>query len=94
MKMTLTSRLTERGQVSVPIAIRNGMNLIAGQRIVWEYDTDSGVVFLTPMNDRPVGGAQEALGFAGRFRATYRTDYWLNGVDDVDVSPSEERSGT
>lgn len=82
MKMKLTTRMTERGQISVPVAIRNGLGLVAGQRVTWEFDTETRTVTLAPSRDSAKGGAQAALGFAATFREPRRTAYWLAGLDD------------
>ena len=42
MKATYISRLSERGQVSVPIAIRNALGLTPSSRIAWTLDAENG----------------------------------------------------
>jgi len=77
MKTTLISRLSERGQVSVPIAIRQALGLNAGSRIAWTLDADARVATLAPVRAPQNGGARAALGFAARFRKLRRTQDWL-----------------
>lgn len=82
MKMTMITRLTERGQISMPVEIRNGLGIAAGCRVAWDYDTDTKSVSVSPVRDRPVGGARAALGFARRFRDLRASaDVWLAEVE-------------
>lgn len=83
MKATYVSRVSERGQVSVPIAIRNALGLTPSSRIGWTLDAENGTATLSPVRTPRKGGAQAALGFAARFRKTRRTADWLRGVDDT-----------
>ena len=83
MKATYISRMSERGQVSVPISIRNALGLTPSSRIAWTLDTETGTATLSPVRAPRKGGAQAALGFAARFRKTRRTADWLRGVDDT-----------
>jgi len=86
MKAIYISRLSERGQVSVPIAIRNVLGLTPSSRIAWTLDAATGTATLSPVRTPQRGGAQAALGFAARFRKTRRTADWLRGVDDTDLA--------
>ena len=86
MKATYISRLSERGQVSVPIAIRNALGLTPSSRIAWTLDAEHGTATLSLVRTPRKGGAQAALGFAARFRKTRRTADWLRGVDDSDLT--------
>ena len=83
MKATFISRMSERGQVSVPISIRNALGLTPSSRIAWTLDAETGTATLSPVRTPQKGGAQAALGFAARFRKTRRTADWLRGVDDT-----------
>ena len=83
MKGTFISRMSERGQVSVPISIRNALGLTPSSRIAWTLDAENGTATLSPVRAPQKGGAQAALGFAARFRKTRRTVDWLRGVDDT-----------
>ena len=86
MKATYISRMSERGQVSVPIAIRNALGLTPSSRIAWTLDAKTGTATLSPVRTPRKGGAQAALGFAARFRKTCRTADWLAGVDDTEFT--------
>ena len=83
MRGTFISRMSERGQVSVPISIRNALGLTPSSRIAWTLDAETGTATLSPVRTPQKGGAQAALGFAARFRKTRRTADWLRGVDDT-----------
>ncbi len=77
MRVTHVSRLSERGQVSVPIAIRDALGLCAGSRIAWTLDANARVATVAPVHAPQKGGAKAALGFAARFRKLRRTADWL-----------------
>ena len=83
MKATFIRRMSERGQVSVPISIRNALGLTPSSLIAWTLDAETGTATLSPVRTPQKGGAQAALGFAARFRKTRRTADWLRGVDDT-----------
>lgn len=83
MRGAFISRMSERGQVSVPISIRNALGLTPSSRIAWTLDAENGTATLSPIRAPQKGGAQAALGFAARFRKTRRTVDWLRGVDDT-----------
>ena len=85
MKATYISRVSERGQVSVPIAIRNALGLTPSSRIAWTLDAENGTATLSLVRTPRKGGALAALGFAARFRKTRRTADWLAGVDDAEM---------
>ena len=91
MKATYISRLSERGQVSVPIAIRNALGLTPSSRIAWTLDAEAGTATLSLVHTPRKGGAQAALGFAARFRKTRRTADWLRGVDDTEFMDPQGR---
>ena len=92
MKATYISRLSERGQVSVPIAIRNALGLTPSSRIAWTLDAEAGTATLSLVHTPRKGGAQAALGFAARFRTTRRTADWLRGVDDAELMDPQGRA--
>lgn len=73
---TLSTRVTERGQVSIPAQIRKRMHLGPGQRIVWEAisDHECRVVIAS---DSKAPGAVAMLGHAAKFRKPRRTSDWM-----------------
>ena len=92
MRGTFISRMSERGQVSVPISIRNALGLTPSSRIAWPLDAETGTATLSPVRTPQKGGAQAALGFAARFRKTRRTADWLRGVDDTGLEDLQRGS--
>ena len=70
--------LTERGQVSVPAALRKAMGLKAGQKLVWEQVSHSECRVRVRRRVRPAGPIA-VLGRARRDRGgtPKTTDEWL-----------------
>jgi AbrB family looped-hinge helix DNA binding protein len=65
------STLTERGQVSLPAAIRKAMNLTPGQTLRWEQVSDRELrVYVVPP---AAPGPLAALGYGRRLRPKVRT---------------------
>jgi len=62
-----TTVVTERGQVSIPAAIRKELDLKPGQPLVWEKLSDRECLVRVPRKKKPLG-AKAMLGFAARFR--------------------------
>ncbi len=78
MRSTVT-RVTDRGQVSVPASVRKRLGLEPGTRLAWEpvSDRECRVVVEAPV--RPEGPLA-VLGFARSFRATRTTAAWLRDL--------------
>ena len=62
-----TTVVTERGQVSIPAAIRKELGLKAGQPVTWTKLSDRECLVRVPPKKKPLG-AKAMLGFAARFR--------------------------
>jgi AbrB family looped-hinge helix DNA binding protein len=62
-----TTVVTERGQVSIPAAIRKELGLKPGQPLVWQKLSDRECLVRVPRKKKPLG-AKAMLGFAARFR--------------------------
>jgi AbrB family looped-hinge helix DNA binding protein len=62
-----TTVVTERGQVSIPAAIRKELGLKPGQPLVWEKLSNRECLVKIPQKKKPVG-AIAMIGFAARFR--------------------------
>ena len=62
-----TTVVTERGQVSIPAAIRKELDLKPGQPLVWEKLSDRECLVRVPRKKKPLG-AKAMLGFGARFR--------------------------
>jgi AbrB family looped-hinge helix DNA binding protein len=63
-----TTVVTERGQVSIPAAIRKEMGLKTGQPLVWEKISDRECLIRVPRKSRKRSAVEEMIGFAARFR--------------------------
>jgi bifunctional DNA-binding transcriptional regulator/antitoxin component of YhaV-PrlF toxin-antitoxin module len=77
MMKTEVSRLTERGQVSFPAALRRQMQLKPGQRLRWEaVSAHEARIFVEP-DETP--DPEKALGYGARLRdgAARSTAEWL-----------------
>lgn len=74
---TEISRLTERGQVSFPAALRREMALKPGQRLRWEAVSASEVRIIVEPDAKP--DPENALGYGARLRGGQprRTADWL-----------------
>ena len=90
MRGTYISRMSERGQVSVPISIRNALGLTPSSLIAWTLAAETGTATLSPVRTPQKGGAQAALGCAARVRKTRRTADWRRGVDDTGLEDQQE----
>lgn len=62
-----TTVVTERGQVSIPAAIRKELGLKTGQPLIWEKISDRECLVRIPRKKKPLG-AVAMIGFAARFR--------------------------
>jgi bifunctional DNA-binding transcriptional regulator/antitoxin component of YhaV-PrlF toxin-antitoxin module len=79
------STLTDRGQVSVPAALRKAMNLRIGQRFVWERISDREMRVTVEGNATP--GPLAALGYARRFRKARRsTADWMKELREGELA--------
>lgn len=65
MSSALTT-LTERGQVSIPAALRKELRLRRGQPLLWEKVSDDECRIVI-VRERKTGGAKSARGFMKRF---------------------------
>ncbi len=64
-----TTVVTERGQISIPAAIRRELGLKPGQALIWEQVSPTECLVRVPYKKKkkPLG-AMAMLGFAARFR--------------------------
>ena len=74
------STLTERGQISVPAALRKQMRLKPGQRLRWEAISDREARIVVE-SGKPAGPLA-ALGYARKFpgRKPRRTAEWMKDL--------------
>lgn len=71
------SVVTERGQVSIPAALRRALDLLPGRKLLWEPLPD-GELRVRAIGDRPPAGPAAVLGFARRLRPRPRsTKSWM-----------------
>ena len=73
---TYVTRITERGQISVPAEIRALLNWQPGHRLLWRT-TAEGECRLCMTEQGTRGGAQSMRGFAATFRKIKRTSDWM-----------------
>jgi len=74
---TLTTCITERGQVSIPAEIREQLGWIPGNRLLWEQLTTGECrVICVPAPKRK--GAEAMRGYAATFRKTKRSAEWMS----------------
>ena len=74
---TLVTKVTERGQTSIPAEIRAQMALKPGMSIVWELGSDKLSCVVTVIETPRRKDARALLGFARRFRKTRPTSEWM-----------------
>ncbi len=75
----MKTTITERGQISIPSALRHELHLTAGQTVLWEKVSDTECRLLIqakqPINANPAA----AIGFAQRNGLPVRTTAdWLS----------------
>jgi len=70
--------LTDRGQVSMPSALRKELALEPGYKLLWQKVSDRECRIVVMKNGKPKG-AKAMLGFARRFRPRHvrTTDQWM-----------------
>jgi bifunctional DNA-binding transcriptional regulator/antitoxin component of YhaV-PrlF toxin-antitoxin module len=73
---TLITRLTDRGQTSVPASVRRKMRLAMGARLLWEPISDHECRILVQDAQDP-DGPIAMLGFARTFRKARSTAEWM-----------------
>lgn len=83
---TLSTVITERGQVSIPAAIRKRLNLTPGMRITWSLNSENQCV-IKPVISARVVGAKAMLGFASTFNDNSKSsDEWLSELREGENS--------
>ena len=74
---TLITTVTERGQVSIPAAIRKRTQLKPGQQVTWEWLSETECRVKLAQAERPAGPLA-MLGYGRKFHAPRRTAEWMN----------------
>ena len=62
----MTTTLTDRGQTSVPAAIRRKAKLAPGQALLWEFISDHELRVVIPENVKTPPSAVAMIGYARR----------------------------
>lgn len=78
---TYASTVTERGQVSIPAAIRKSMALDAGQKVVWEKVSDQ-EVRIHVLKDEPDPMSMLGYGPKVRCEPARTTREWMRELRD------------
>lgn len=73
---TMITVVTERGQISIPSAIRRSLGVTPGERLIWEA-TGEHECRVRRLDETPIKGAMAMRGFARRFRSVRSTADWL-----------------
>ena len=76
---SLVTTLTERGQASLPAALRKELGLKPGQRLRWQK-VSSCEVRLVVESEQAIAGPKAMLGFAKTFRPLRRTADWMKDL--------------
>lgn len=74
---TLVTKVTERGQTSIPAEIRTRLALKPGMSIVWEQREGTFSCIVSVVQHPQRRDARSMLGFARRFRKTRTTAEWM-----------------
>ena len=79
----MKTTITERGQVSIPAALRRDMHLQAGQTVVWEQLSATECRLLIEKPPNPTPDPFAAIGFAQRHGLPGgTTEQWLQVLRD------------
>ena len=76
---THVTRITERGQASIPAEVRRQLGLRPGAKLTWEPISSTEVRVRVASADA-VRGPMHVLGFARSFRATRRSEEWMTDL--------------
>jgi AbrB family looped-hinge helix DNA binding protein len=76
---TMITMVTERGQISIPSAIRKSLGVNPGERLVWEASGEH-ECRVRRLEEAPIRGAMAMRGYAKRFRALRPTEDWLSEI--------------
>ncbi len=75
---TLVTRITERGQVSIPASIREYMRMTPGTSLLWNRGQDRYTCVVTIVRNPRRKGAKAMLGYASTFRKPRTTAEWMS----------------
>ena len=74
---TLVTKVTERGQVSIPASIREYMQMSPGTSLLWNHGQDRYTCVITIVRKPERKGARAMLGYASTFRKARTTAEWM-----------------
>ncbi len=76
---TLATKVTDRGQTSIPASIRETLGLQPGSVLVWSIAEGGHTILAMPMPPvRPrAKSAREMIGYGRKFHAPRRTADWM-----------------
>ncbi len=75
---TLVTKVTERGQVSIPATIRESMQMTPGTTLLWHRGQDDYTCIITIVRKPQRKGAKAMLGYASTFRKPRTTAEWMD----------------
>ena len=79
---TLVTKVTERGQVSIPASIRESMQMTPGPMLLWNCGQDRYTCVVTIVRKPVRKGARAMLGYASTFRKPRTTAEWMDELRD------------
>lgn len=81
---TLVTKVTERGQASIPASIRESMGLLPGSVLAWSIADGGNAILVMPMPPmRPrARSARDMIGYGRKFHAPRRTADWMRELRD------------
>ena len=79
---TLVTKVTERGQVSIPASIRESMQMTPGTTLLWNCGPDRYTCVVTIVRKPARKGARAMLGYASTFRKPRTTAEWMDELRD------------
>ena len=89
MMTTTTTRVTDRGQISIPASLRASLNLAPGSALAWSLSADGTALLAVPV--QPVAprarSARDLLGWARKHHAPRRTADWMAELRDAETAP-------
>ena len=71
------TRVTERGQVSIPAAIRKSMRITPGTMLLWSRGQDPYTCVITIVRKPQRKGARAMLGYAATYSKPRTTAEWM-----------------
>ena len=74
---TMVTKVTERGQISIPASVREYMDIHPGMSLLWNPGSSPRSCTVTVVQKRKRKGAMAMLGYAATFRETRTTEDWM-----------------